>query len=102
MTGIADDARFVRVGMEVMPGLYELEEVPLMPIIEAPFHPDVVDALNRHQATRHQHFYTCPRHPTVDLFATRYGWICAHKRCSYQQPWAYAMHAMQGGTITTP
>lgn len=88
------DVRFVRAGKEVLPGMYELEDVPeLSPVIAAPFHHDIVERLNDHQAQKHQHFYTCPRHPSVDLFCTRDGWICARKGCKYRQPWAYATHA---------
>ncbi|WP_370165700.1 hypothetical protein [Bradyrhizobium diazoefficiens] len=52
-----------------------------------------MDALNRFQALRLFHPFTCPNHPGKRdndraLIATRDGWRCRH--CTYTQDWAHS------------
>jgi hypothetical protein len=89
------DARHVRKGRELMPGLYELDDCPpIMRVLTTPWGSAAVSALNAHQATPGHHPYTCVRHSSVALFATRDGWMCARKGCTYRQDWAWAAHAL--------
>lgn len=69
---------------------------PRTPPLRAPFSPTQVEALNRWQATRRVHPFTCgnrenhPLDPEGDygvLVATESGWVCRH--CDYTQSWAH-------------
>lgn len=59
---------------------------------KAPWSPETVEALNRHQQDGRFHPYTCPGdkpecHAQRDLIATADGWIC---QCgAYKQDWAH-------------
>lgn len=89
------DYRYVRAGAELLPGLWELDDCPpVMKMVTAPWEPATVTLLNDHQRDDTNHPYTCERHTSVALFATRAGWVCARKGCRYQQRWAWAAHAL--------
>lgn len=65
------------------------------PSVRAPFTPEQVEILNKHQADQTQHPYTCENwhgEPVErrNLVATEQGWICRH--CSYRQNWAHGSH----------
>jgi len=57
-------------------------------IITAPFTEGQVLFLNRHQAARRYHPYTCPK-CRENLIATTEGWICSCGK--YKQNWASAL-----------
>lgn len=59
---------------------------------EAPWSSAQVEALNRFQALRLFHPFTCPNHSGMRdkdraLVATAHGWRCPH--CTYTQGWAH-------------
>jgi hypothetical protein len=61
-------------------------------LLQAPWTPQQVDALNYFQRRGDVHEYTCPNdHGDADrtLFATKDGWRCPH--CDYRQNWAHPM-----------
>lgn len=63
--------------------------------IVAPFTPEQVEGLNKFQAHRHVHPFTCGGDRTDEkhldgegrLVATEAGWICPY--CDYTQDWAH-------------
>jgi len=52
--------------------------------MNAPWMPDQVASLNGFQVCGHQHPFTCGFCRAV-LWATRGGWVCDTKGCSYTQ-----------------
>jgi hypothetical protein len=57
-----------------------------------PWPRDQVSHLNRRQGAGRSKPYVCPRHLSVPMFATRWGWVCAvvvrkGEPCGQRQDW---------------
>jgi hypothetical protein len=60
-------------------------------LVRAPWTIEAVRQLNLCQRDLRTESYTCAICST-DLFATRAGWMCARRDCTYRQAWALATH----------
>lgn len=62
------------------------------PVLEAPWTPEQVQALNDYQNEGWMHPFSCPR-GHGNLVATVEGWICRPPACDYTQNWAHPFMA---------
>lgn len=57
--------------------------------VHAPFTTDQCDSMNGYQVSGVMHPFTCQEHSNTCLIATRHGWYCPYRPCSYTQEWAW-------------
>lgn len=66
-----------------------------MSIIHAPFTPEVVAELVKHQGGRYTHPYTCENGHT--MVVSRTGFRCQARDCGYTQEWAHDPLSLSDG-----
>lgn len=94
MTGAEDSDGFGwRAYLLRWVGEVEARDVPEDAVL-APWTLEQVRRLNARQSDARAQSYYCPK-CGVELFATRFGWLCAGRASHFRQDWALERHINQ-------